>query len=371
MNHRAPNSDLIKAMFELNDRRTTAELEAVCEVLGITQWYKAALAENPAFALGYHNITHAKYVAITAYRLYVAANLISGINHQFVSNLIIAGLFHDDGHSGGARKDVINIHIACQKVQELGIRFETPAREILTIQALIRSTEYPGTGEMYHPLQNFIQDADFLWSAELRAIPVVMQGLAQEQAVHSGKPALTPVEMVPVQEKFLSGVRMYGSVANHIFSKTRPATFAAQKAYAKAWESNLGTGELQGSDATDLETYLLLPPSEAQEEAADKEECDKAAVITVAARSLESDNIKRLYWVMVAGAPGLYDSLLTSIAAYCATGSYGVSSMNGYVEQQLSLRGVPRLAEAERMLASQSGVARVSLESWFGELAQM
>lgn len=228
-------AELLEKTVGLVTSRDLAELEIIVKTLGIEDWYQVFLEENPSKGLGYHNTLHAQYVALNAFRLYSIDMLQPDgeVKRPTATSLVLAGLFHDYAHSGGHAGDDVNILNACKHVADIGIRLKSCYALVSSVTSMIRSTEYPPTGGEFHSHQRYLQDADFLWTTNAPATPVVMEGLPQEIAVRTGH-IFTPQEMVGEQLKFLPTVTMHTVVGRYIWNRCIGDALALQSAFAQA-----------------------------------------------------------------------------------------------------------------------------------------
>ncbi|MBV8807817.1 MAG: hypothetical protein JO033_04010 [Acidobacteriaceae bacterium] len=158
----------------------------------------------------YHNFRHMFHVLWLCYdACWFYTNELSRRDKR---NLFIAAVFHDFDHLGRPGPDQLNIDRAIA-----GLRMHIAPEDVphlATIEALIQSTHYPYTvaSESLHLAARIIRDADAGQTLNAAWIQQVIFGLAAEL----GK---TPLEVLEMQEPFLSNLRLATEWARTMFPK--------------------------------------------------------------------------------------------------------------------------------------------------------
>lgn len=171
---------------------------------------------NPSANAPYHNNLHQATVALTA-RFILETGGSKELSLKAVEDLgvprhkdwptVIAGLFHDYAHSGGALDDHLNIARATSVVQGLDIHPEI-MNEVLS---LIAVTEYPFIREPKTEGEKALRDADLACALLLTPSMYFQQyimGLRTEMVVKLGK-SLSIREFAQGQMKFIDSIKFY------------------------------------------------------------------------------------------------------------------------------------------------------------------
>lgn len=158
----------------------------------------------------YHNFRHMFHVLWLCYD--ACWYYTNELSRQDKRNLLIAAVFHDFDHLGRSGPDQLNIDRAIA-----GLRMYLAPQDVLhlaNIEALIQATHYPYTvpSETLHLAARILRDADVGQSLNAAWIQQVIFGLAAEL----GK---TPLELLEMQEPFLSNLRFATDWARTVFPK--------------------------------------------------------------------------------------------------------------------------------------------------------
>jgi hypothetical protein len=226
---------MLKLMQELVSVRQKAVFDDVIRRLGLDKFWNYVQINNPSGQLPYHNNEHMYNVARVAYELYCEDHVIDG-NFAIAEArvLIVAGLIHDYDHSGGKQPDNENIKRHVSKVSYLakrGLIENFSEEDWKGVKQLIRSTEFPHKDREWHDLQDYIRDADFMYSLEIHSLRPIMHGISEELTHKLGR-VMEPAEFIVAQRKFLGEVRMYSQPGQRIWGKARDAAETLQNEYA-------------------------------------------------------------------------------------------------------------------------------------------
>lgn len=152
-------------------------------------------ANNP-----YHNIRHACTVLMRAYEGLVFHCEENGREDPLARPFLISSLLHDINHSGRAGNDDLNIQLAIRAFRKIVLPQDSNIADY--VEDFISITEFGPNGHVYPhvgELANILQDADLTQICSDAWIRMVLFGLSEEMSV-------TPIEMLKMQEKFLSGI---------------------------------------------------------------------------------------------------------------------------------------------------------------------
>lgn len=156
--------------------------------------------------LPYHNLQHAFLVASNSINLYNKATTPDVGSHER-KTLLMAALFHDAGHSGGAKTDSENIYTACAILAKFSK--DNPHINFNLGEAClaIHKTEYVDSGFPHSPsnlIQDVLRDADLLASFTSSNHPQQLLGLKQEMGLEC-----TDLELIEQNVNFIKGALFY------------------------------------------------------------------------------------------------------------------------------------------------------------------
>lgn len=136
-----------------------AEVSSLLRELGLPAEEILELVEgNPSAALPYHNNKHNYSVA---YHAYTIAQEMLIVSESQAIHLLVAGLFHDYGHTGEGTPDLVNVEQALQAITNNQVFFRKAGLSPWLLRKLIHSTLNPAVGN-YDVLERIIRDADLL-----------------------------------------------------------------------------------------------------------------------------------------------------------------------------------------------------------------
>lgn len=156
----------------------------------------------------YHNLRHMLHVVWLCYN--GCAFYADALTPRQMRDLLIAAAFHDINHSGMLGDDDLNIERAVRTLDRYILEEDRPHYK--GIAGLIRITQYPYTvgGEALELCGQILRDADVSQVFSAAWIQQVVVGLAVEW----GK---KPIEVLRIQEPFLTGLRFLTDWARQMF----------------------------------------------------------------------------------------------------------------------------------------------------------
>ncbi len=171
-------------------------------------YLKDFLENNPAIVAPYHNLFHTFCVMENCYRIGIDEK----INKEELRFLLIAGMFHDFGHSQGKKSDAINVQYAIAHFTDISFESNEDTKKI---NKLILATEYPYkiADKDLSQLQKIIKDADLMQVFEKNFLQQVWFGLAQQELKG------TQINSLEQQIKFLNMVKFYTPYAQKVSDK--------------------------------------------------------------------------------------------------------------------------------------------------------
>jgi hypothetical protein len=157
---------------------------------------------------GYHNFRHMMHVFWLCYLACIYYR--KELTPRRMRNLLIAALFHDFNHSGKAEPDSDQILKATGSFLDNELEEDRESTE--EILDLIQMTEYPYKvpSSMLELEARILRDADLSQALNVAWIQQVIFGLAEEWKKE-------PIEILTMQEKFLSGLSFSTDWAHHMF----------------------------------------------------------------------------------------------------------------------------------------------------------
>lgn len=178
---------------------------------------------NPSRYMPYHNNQHMQEVALNAVKLYRMeednCQPVAAFGPRFDEmTLLVAGLFHDYGHSGGLLPDKANIAMACEILNVYAHKqgADLPGQVCKEAIELIRITEFPFVHEPKTSLQRILRDADLLGFLGPHGPYNVISSLRLEMNVKAEKP-LSPMEMYERQVEFVKDVTFFTKSAQQLW----------------------------------------------------------------------------------------------------------------------------------------------------------
>lgn len=167
------------------------KFELVAEQLGLLWLLERVKRNNPSKDLPYHDSTHCLAVARVAYELHGLMGLQrdSKQHRREQRLLVVAGLLHDWGHSGGRfTDDDDNIAVAIRELESHRQRLtdEFGPQFVDKVADLIMSTRYPYHGLPDCNLEAVLRDADHLYFLTPCGPEAVLEGLRHESAARTG-----------------------------------------------------------------------------------------------------------------------------------------------------------------------------------------
>lgn len=201
-----------------------AQLNALLRRYELSNLKQYVDINNPSRHLPYHNNQHMQEVALNAVKLYrmeedngeLPCSLGPRADEM---TLLIAGLFHDYGHSGGLLPDHANIAMACEMLKAYVSKYEPniPARVLADAIDLIKVTEFPFVHEPKTSLQRIFRDADLLGFLEADGPVNVIHGLRLEMNVKAEKP-LSQMEMYERQVQYVDNIKLFTKSAQQLWT---------------------------------------------------------------------------------------------------------------------------------------------------------
>lgn len=174
----------------------------------------------------YHNLAHMMNKAVTSFVLfdcetddiysYDAVDIF-----EEIQSLILADIFHDAGHSGGAKPDEENIVQALKIFDSycFNAQKEIPKDQQALVKSLIRITQFPFKENPTTFLEMIMRDSDLLSNfASPHFLYESVSCLFNEFKTQS-LPSLTMKQHLLNQVNFISNVKFFTKSANAIFEK--------------------------------------------------------------------------------------------------------------------------------------------------------
>lgn len=156
------------------------EFATIIEKLSLQEEFSFILQNNKSNWLPYHNLRHTICMVENCYE----GALYENLSEEYITKLIIAALFHDTNHSGGAQPDSENV----KNAKSLASIFFSTKDEAISLEDyteiidIISATEFPYTIEN-HKLtlqQKIIRDADLLQAFREDSTTQTFFGLMRE-----------------------------------------------------------------------------------------------------------------------------------------------------------------------------------------------
>lgn len=201
------------------------------------EWlWQHVVETNPARRNTYHNNEHMKTVARLSWEL---LNIEIVRSTCLINNpaevLLVAGMMHDYGHSGGELTDEENIAIALMGVENIaGTLIERYNEEFVEdVKDVIRVTQYPFVYRPTNLLQQIIRDADVMQSFEPNGLTLIMEGLRNELRNDKGE-VPTHAVMAEGQIKFLQNLELFTDTAKAVRESYGETIKEAFEAYVVA-----------------------------------------------------------------------------------------------------------------------------------------
>lgn len=183
--------------------------------LGLDELWSYVVKNNPSKDVPYHNNYHMFWMAWLADQLWQSLPETDQYPHG-PRNMIIAALFHDYDHSGGALPDYGNIGRAVLGWYEASTLLQLPEDvDIELVATFIRATEYPYANIATTPQTKCLRDADLLYTTVMGDPHIVLRDLRCELQVHLGK-QITEAEMAEGYKKFIHDSHLHTEMANTI-----------------------------------------------------------------------------------------------------------------------------------------------------------
>lgn len=158
----------------------------------------------------YHNFAHTLAVAKNVYKL----SVLRGVDYDKIRLMVIAALYHDFNHSGGANNDTDNVRAAKLAVDKLCK--STNAQKVF-IKHLIDCTEFPFKKIELDEYQMIFRDADLMQWLEPDFIQHVLFGLNSEL---NGTYCLR-AETIEKMIKFMDDATFFTEEAKYIMNKKK------------------------------------------------------------------------------------------------------------------------------------------------------
>lgn len=169
--------------------------------LGLLKLWNYSVDNNPTKNIPYHNNSHMFYMAWLADRLYQSLPL----EEQFrwhPREMICAALFHDFNHSAGAEPDAVNIERALEGWRQAYAAVKPVGLDPVTVEELIRTTQYPYTSPPKGDEAKCLRDADLLYTTVMGNPHIVMHDLRREMETTRGV-AISESEMANGYKEFI------------------------------------------------------------------------------------------------------------------------------------------------------------------------
>lgn len=224
------------------ERRARFSLTCMAHSLG---WLLREAEDCPNVDNFYHNAEHMLDVAIRAVELYQAEVMFHATvgdtvdlitQHRDISTLIIAGLLHDWGHSGGSRPDKQNIADAVAKVQSLKTRIErnTGYSNIVDMAcAAIEVTEFPFVLEPNTLVEKCLRDADVMGFFEAHGSKELFERFWPEAYLAGKVTAESAAELLGRQRAFIQDLTFYTEAGQAMANRQRERAMARAQLYVE------------------------------------------------------------------------------------------------------------------------------------------
>lgn len=170
----------------------------------LDDYLKIVLEKSTSNHAPYHNLFHVLCMIKNCHLIAVSENL----NPSEIRLLLIAVLFHDFGHSMGAKKDTENVKDAIKAFEKYSK--ESPAYNQKIIE-IIKATEYPYVIDEKDLTfeQKVIRDADLLQLFEPNYIQQNLLGLSKEMN-------LPIIDLLKGQKKFMDSIKYHTAYAKAV-----------------------------------------------------------------------------------------------------------------------------------------------------------
>ncbi len=158
----------------------------------------------------YHNLNHNITVTIFCYHI--------GNSEKIKSNemkeLLIAALFHDFNHSGGEKKDDVNINNAKKGIKNFFDENDIKDINLNTVYEILDATEFPYKIENseLNKQQKIIRDADLCQLFESTRLQTNYLGLQKETKIDFK-------QQLQNQKKFYAGIKFNTKAGKALFEK--------------------------------------------------------------------------------------------------------------------------------------------------------
>jgi hypothetical protein len=192
---------------------------------GLVDALQYILAHNTSAKLPYHNTNHMLGMTSIAIRLFMSKS-----SAEDIDVLILAGLFHDFGHSGGTQPDMVNIEHACAVVRDYLVGREKSDSFIDQVTQAIQCTVFPFTVQPVGWIQQCLRDADILYTALVGDPELVLEKLRSEVEVSLKRP-ISYLEFYEGQIGFTKNAVLYTPVGKELFELHGAALLDDMKRY--------------------------------------------------------------------------------------------------------------------------------------------
>ncbi len=179
-----------------------ARVRAILAPYDLLRAYDYVVARNPSNELPYHNLHHTSCLTIHCAEGAVAMDLPDERRRP----LLVAAVFHDFGHSGGAQSDEHNIRVAVAAFKAHAAEDASFGDCLPEIVRLIETTQFPPIDEAATLSEKIIRDADLMQVYVPGWREQILNGLREEIAVSKGK-SVSLSEMTQIQLSFMRAVK--------------------------------------------------------------------------------------------------------------------------------------------------------------------
>jgi hypothetical protein len=183
---------------------------SIIKQLGLENELATVIKYNSGNDNPYHNFAHTLAVVKNVYKL----SILRGIDYSDIKLMVIAALYHDFNHTGGASSDSINISTAMEAVDK---RCQATYPQKVFIKHLIACTEFPFKEQELDECQKVFRDADLMQWLEPDFIQHVLFGLNSELNGTYCLSAKTIEKMI----KFMDDATFFTEEAKYIMYKKK------------------------------------------------------------------------------------------------------------------------------------------------------
>ncbi len=189
----------------MREIRLFPESEALLRAMRIESAWHFHVAFNPSKSIPYHNATHVNLMLLDLSRMLARED--SPLSWIEAVQLAVAAIFHDFGHSGGAKPDPENIEIALSGFRRYCLLERTLAGRMISEEpiSIIRATEFPyQSANLKDPRIQAMRDLDLMTIFHFLSPETADQALSQIEGLRlESFPTLERNDFCEISRRFL------------------------------------------------------------------------------------------------------------------------------------------------------------------------